>query len=113
MPPATFEAMREQLWEGVRRPARVEDQLLLGDTVAWLTGMPLGVRPRALPVRFPRIANELCRLWTDDEALRQYLDTLLVDRRGGRQGFPPLVTEELAALDHYLARDRALLDLAA
>ena len=113
MPTASFDAMREQLWEGIRRPTRVEDRLLLSDTLAWLNALPLGARPRSLPQRFPRIANELCRLWVQPEALGHYLDELLVDRRGGRQGFPPLVREELEAIERCVERERAPFDLAA
>jgi hypothetical protein len=48
--------------------------------------------------RFPRIANKLARLWGDEKSITDYLDHLLIDRRGKRQGFPPDVLNELLNL---------------
>ncbi len=106
--PASFEAMREQLWIGYRRARRVEDQVLLRDTLLWRRGLPKGVRPHELPLLFPRIANELCRVWNDAPALDAYLDSLLFDKRGGRKGFPPLVREELQALSVFIQAKRSV-----
>lgn len=99
-----WEALRNSLWEPVRRPGRVEDRVLLRDTQQWLGSLPRGVRPVALPQKYARIANELARLWHDEAALHDYLEDLLVDRRGGRQGFPALVQEELRALCLFALR---------
>jgi len=52
---------------------------------------------------FPRVANALARLWQDDIGLELYLDELLVDRRGGRRGFPPEIHNELLTLRAYHA----------
>lgn len=101
-----WEGMRSLLWEPVRRARRVEDQVLLTDTLRWLAELPRGVRPKALPRRYARIANELSRLWADEQALTTYLGDLLVDRRGGRQGFPALVHEELQALQRFAQRQQ-------
>lgn len=101
---AEWESMRQALWEPLRRVARVEDTVLFNDTKRWLVALPAGLRPRELPARFPRIANELARLWNDRLALDAYFDDLLVDKRSGRQGFPPLVREELVALFDQLDR---------
>jgi hypothetical protein len=57
--------------------------------------------PVALLQQFPRIANGLARMWGDKAALRQYLDELLIDRRGGRRGFPPEVHHELMMLREW------------
>jgi hypothetical protein len=51
----------------------------------------------AIERRFPRIARELCSLWGQEEVDR-YLDSLLIDERGDRQGFPSAVLEELMFL---------------
>jgi hypothetical protein len=59
------------------------------------------VQPLALLERLPRIANILARLWQDNIGLRLYLDDLLVDRRGGRSGFPPEIHNELLVLREY------------
>jgi hypothetical protein len=55
--------------------------------------------------QFPRIANVVARAWNDAAEIQAVLDDLLIDRRGGRQGFPLEVTEELLVLrDYYQGR---------
>jgi hypothetical protein len=53
---------------------------------------------------YPRIANRIASAWRDSEAARASLDDLLIDRRGGRQGFPPFVLAELLHLRTLLYR---------
>jgi hypothetical protein len=50
-----------------------------------------------LEAKYPRIAETVRDLWGKPE-LDRYLDRLLIDERGGRQGFPPEVLEALLAL---------------
>jgi hypothetical protein len=68
----------------------------------WVSLLPGEIQPRGLLQRFPRIANKLARLWGDGEAVADYLDHLLVDERGKRQGFPPDVHNELLNLRDYI-----------
>lgn len=70
-------------------------------TIAWLARLPDALRPTALPRRFPHMANALAARWGDMVALRGYLDGLLIDDRGNRQGLPDDVAEELAGLKDY------------
>jgi hypothetical protein len=70
-------------------------------TTKWAAGVPVEVQPLALLQTFPRIANTLARLWHDNIGLQNYLDDLLVDRRGGRRGFPPEIQSELLILRAY------------
>ena len=51
----------------------------------------------AIEVRFPHITRELSANWKIGQ-LDLYLDRLLIDTRGGRQGFPEDVLEELMFL---------------
>ena|SRR5664279_4855638 len=83
-----------------RRGSQPFDQPL-PTTARWVANLPDEVQPLALLQRLPRIANRLARLWEDDEALPIYFDDLLVDRRGGRQGFPPDIHHELLVLWEY------------
>ena len=87
-----------------RRPLQARDKALLGSTLYWLDALPRGVRPLQLPIRFARIANELCRLWLRPADFDFCLWDLRTDRRGDRDGFPPLVAEELRALHAYAER---------
>jgi hypothetical protein len=73
----------------------------LPSTAKWAANLPVPVQLPAMLQRLPRIANALARLWGDDVGLRLYLDELLIDRRGGRHGFPPDIHHELILLREY------------
>jgi len=76
-------------------------ETLGNETIRWLAGLPPDVRPSALPIQFVRIANALARTWSEPHACLEYLDELLIDRRGDRRGFPFDVALELAGLKDY------------
>ena len=82
-------------WSRVRR-ARPLDQLLPG-TLHWAESFPLET-PVHLVRTFPRVANRLAIAWQDPNAVQEVLDDVLIDRRGGRRGFPPPVQQELLRL---------------
>jgi hypothetical protein len=85
------------------RTSSGQNPILLDATVAWLAELPYAVRPNELASRFPRIANSISELWRRVARCEEYLDTLVVDQRGDRKGFPPAVAQELAALRSYYA----------
>ena len=70
----------------------------LAATFKWIAGLPRALRPLALLRKYPRIANRLANSAHDPAAMRDYLFELLVDLRGGREGFPQDVQSELLAL---------------
>ena len=74
---------------------------LLPASLRWLESLPEGVRPVALPTRYARVANSLAQQWNDHPACAAYFEDLLVDRRGGRQGFPSAVQADLRILHRY------------
>ena len=71
-------------------------------TLKWFESLPPEIQPTALLREFPRIANGIARVWNDAPALEAYLDSLLVDRRGGRRGFPGDVHHEVLSLREYV-----------
>ena len=71
-------------------------------TVNWMQQLPPGLQPRLLSQHFPRIANRVAELWRRPLHCERYLDDLVLDTRGGRQGFPPPVAREIAALKIHL-----------
>jgi len=79
------------------------EEPLLNVTRTWLASLPQDVCPVELTRQFPRIANRLRHLWRQVARCEEYLDALLVDRRGTRKGFPPKISEELQALREYHA----------
>ena len=91
----------EQLWRCLR--AHEENNVLLNTTLTWMAGLPKDVRPTALARRFPRIANSIAESWRRVARCEEYFDTLVVDSRGNRKGFPPEVAQELTNLRGFYA----------
>lgn len=91
-------------WERRRRPTQPTDRALAGLTVEWTLGLPPELRPAELGRQFPRLANALAAAWPDRGRALALLDSLLIDRRGGRRGLPREVQVELTRLQELLAR---------
>ena len=66
--------------------------------MAWIASLPPAARPSALATKFARIANNFAMMWDQLTECRFYFDELFTDRRGGRQGFPPDVLQDLIRL---------------
>ncbi len=71
-------------------------------TWRWIAQLPADIRPLSLLQDFPRIANHLARAWQEPTSFSNYLQSLLIDRRGGRRGFPGEVQSELLVLRDYV-----------
>lgn len=69
----------------------------------WLASLPRHVRPVQLVLRHPRIVNQLALCWTDLDLTERVLSSLIVDQRGGRQGFTAAVLAELMNLQEFHA----------
>jgi hypothetical protein len=91
-------------WLRQRRPPRASDEALTGTTRGWLRRLPAGRRPLHLCERFPRVANRIAWCWADATLADQVFDDLLVDRRGGREGFPRVIVVELRRLREFRAQ---------
>jgi hypothetical protein len=94
--PADVRSQNDEYWQAKRASHPASG--LLRPTVNWASALPSDARPNALLTKFPRIANLVAVLWQDPNSLRRYLDDLLVDKRGNRQGFPLDVLRELFAI---------------
>jgi hypothetical protein len=89
-------------WSTARR-ARSDEQVKINkDVIAWVSHLPPDIRPRALANQYPRIFNRVVELWKHPFSCEKYLDELLLDGRGSRQGFPLDVADELASLKTHL-----------
>jgi len=91
-------------WE--RRAPLPEDDHVLGHTLNWLNSLPEGIRPVHLQKVFPRIANDVSRLWQETAALDRYFEEKEFSPREDRRGFPPVIKEELLAMHLYSLRTR-------
>jgi hypothetical protein len=98
--PSVTDSLPERDPRSVRRASQLN--LPLPTSQRWVALLPDEVKPRALLQQFPRIANKLARLWGDKKSVETYLNQLLIDRRGHRQGFPPDVQNELLNLRDYI-----------
>lgn len=85
-------------WEAAGRRRSHPLNQPLPVTLRWASNFPDELRPRCLLSQFPRIANMLARAWHNEHEREDYLDSLLVDRRAHRRGFPPEVQNELLML---------------
>lgn len=94
-------------WSRYRRPVKPTDLVLMPMAQHWLAQLPPDLVPRALADRFPRIVNQLVLRLPYPDELADYVDSLLVDRRGNRQGFAPDVLRDLLRLHEYFRRTRA------
>jgi hypothetical protein len=99
--PAAYAAPRKvENWEEQRTQAPTEP--LSDEALAWMAELPESVRPKQLALRYARLVNRLCKAWKEPVKCERLLDDLMMDRRGGRKGFPLIVANELATLrDHY------------
>ena len=88
-------------WQAVRRRNDANDNVLHDRAFKWLAALPADMRAMATARQFPRIVNRIADLWGHCEYTRLYFQSLLIDRRKGRKGFPPEVRKELEALQHY------------
>lgn len=94
-----------------REPERDLDRALTSTAQRWLVSLPSGLRPTNLCSRHPRLANKLALCWRDPALVEQVLDGLMVDRRlVKRQGFAPIVAQELLRLHEFSARHRPVED---
>jgi hypothetical protein len=59
--------------------------------------------PAELEAKYIRIFNRIMELWETVE-LEEYLSELMVDKRGGRQGFPPDVLNDILTLSRIHGR---------
>jgi len=59
--------------------------------------------PVHLETKYPRIFNRIMDLWGTLE-LEDYMGELMVDKRGGRQGFPPDVMNDILTLSRINGR---------
>src|SRR6266481_4973849 len=58
-------------------------------------------RPKELAAAFPRIVNHMAKLWKMPREMNRYLEELLTDTRGKRQGFQLNILMELSTLNDY------------
>ena len=77
---------------------------LLKPTFAWASTLPVEVRPTLAALQVSRIANLMAAMWPDPNSFRRYMDDLLVDKRGNRQGFPRRRAEGIVRAARLLRR---------
>src|SRR5580692_9226527 len=71
-----------QRW--TKRRAQSTPERLLPDTLKWMAQLPHYVRPFKLGRQYPRIANEIGRLWKLKARCEDYMKALLLVDGAGR-----------------------------
>ncbi len=88
-------------------PARIrgyEQSRLDAAAERMLDALPPYMRLPMLRGQYPRLLNRIAAAWDDAPALDAVIDSLLIDERGGRQGFDFEVLWELTALREHHVR---------
>lgn len=81
-----------------KRTSQLLDDELQYFTLVWLKGLPDTIKPLKCAQHYPRVLNKLAALWSLEERCIDFLDELLLDRRGERQGFGYGIIGELRLL---------------
>ncbi|MGO4331735.1 hypothetical protein AB4Z48_36135 [Cupriavidus sp. 2TAF22] len=95
-------AQTQRDWEDMRDPASPDTHTLAAAALRWLASLPPAARPLELCRHYPRIGNQLAMLAASPDALSGYVGDLLIDKRGGRQGFPGGIALELSRLQEHI-----------
>ena len=66
-----------------------------------LESLPPTLRLVALRGQFPRVLNRIAHAWHDPRNFAPLVESLLIDERGHRQGFPFEVINEITELREY------------
>jgi hypothetical protein len=85
-----------------RRAQTPSERKLHNASVRWMMALPRRFRPRLLALQFPHVVNRLAATWGDLVLAAGYFEELMVDRRGGRIGFPRAATVEILKLHELL-----------
>jgi hypothetical protein len=94
-------------FEHLRKDLDPKKLKVRSSTIAWARTIPSDLRPRALVMKFPRIANSLAEAWEHPKLFEMRLRELVHDDRGGRNGFPFDVVQDLANLQTYFNQQRS------
>lgn len=91
-------------WAQWRALPTDDDVALQSHAHHWLRRIPSSAHPKQLCLHYPRIANRIAACWDDVPATGRLLADLLIDRRGGRAGFPVRVVADILRLHRIHAR---------
>lgn len=72
-----------------------------GAAEQWYANLPEKIKPTALRCKFPHIVEQIQRAWESPRQLDRLFNGMMVDDRGGRQGFPFAAILEMHALKDY------------
>jgi hypothetical protein len=85
----------------LRAPPTDGDRVMLSVTHVWLRRLPPRFHPKQLCRYHPHLANRLAACWGDRDRVEQFVDDLLIDRRGGRKGLSARVKTELLCVERF------------
>jgi hypothetical protein len=90
-------------YERLRNPAQGGAGQLDAEGQRLFESLPTNLRLTEITTKYPRILNQLAKVWIDPDKTKRYFEEMFLDARGQRSGFSDAVIIELMALrDHYL-----------
>ncbi len=66
-----------------------------------LESLPPALRLVDVRGQYPRILNRIAQAWSDPHRFAKLIDSLLIDDRGNREGFPFEIIKEVTELRRY------------
>lgn len=70
-------------------------------SIRLLDRLPAELRLLGLRRAFPHVINEIALHWCSPDDMQRTMQSLLIDERGKREGFPEEVRQELSDLANY------------
>lgn len=93
--PPTAAAGSSPAGTAAQKTARRAGVPLDKQAVIMIRSLPNGAKPEFTEANFPHLLNRLAANWHNPRALRQFVDDLVIDQRGGRAGMPFKALSEL------------------
>ena len=89
----------------LRAPPDARNTILASETHRWIHSIPSSLHPKQLCRNHPHLANRLALCWGDALRVQAFIDDVLIDKRGNRQGVSERVRTELLRLKKFHDRE--------
>ena len=97
--PARAEGPAPSALDGDGAPGRPPLRETLSDPAkALMNALPDHINVTAIALDYPHVMNRIASAWSEPRMLERLVEALLIDERGGREGFPFAVADALTDL---------------
>ncbi|MBK8764434.1 MAG: hypothetical protein IPM01_07335 [Burkholderiaceae bacterium] len=97
--PARADGPAPTALDGDGAPGRPPLRETLSDPAkALMNALPDHINVTAIALDYPHVMNRIASAWSEPRMLERLVEALLIDERGGREGFPFAVADALTDL---------------